>query len=193
MDNINNLVNTSAQSNQVANNQSSTDTNLDLMKKISENKQSFSDIEMLTSSKITDQLKVFLIAQARNELNRVLKLTKFLDRLETSFMDKVDSAIQSDSLTLRQYNDIINVTTSLLSRSNEIISKVLKDDSLTMIMNTTVYQTDTSSQTSSSVVANLKDPQSREKVRNVIQQILRNTNSYDSPIPTEGVEIEDAK
>lgn len=193
MDNINNLVNTSAQSNQVANNQSSIDTNLDLMKKISENKQSFSDIEMLTSSKITDQLKVFLIAQARNELNRVLKLTKFLDRLETSFMDKVDSAIQSDSLTLRQYNDIINVTTSLLSRSNEIISKVLKDDSLTMIMNTTVYQTDTSSQTSSSVVANLKDPQSREKVRNVIQQILRNTNSYDSPIPTEGVEIEDAK
>lgn len=152
-------------------------TNLDMMTQIAKNKQSLEDIKNLTSSKVTDQLKVFLISQARNELSRVVKLTKFLDRLESEYMDKVENAIESGSLTLRQYSDTIGLITDLLSRSNDIIYKVLRDDSLMTILNTTIYSTDGSTQVSS-VVSSLKDAQSRERVRNVVQNILFATSNY---------------
>lgn len=152
-------------------------TNLDMMTQIAKNEQSLEDIKNLTSSKVTDQLKVFLISQARNELSRVVKLTKFLDRLESEYMDKVENAIESGSLTLRQYSDTIGLITDLLSRSNDIIYKVLRDDSLMTILNTTIYSTDGSTQVSS-VVSSLKDAQSRERVRNVVQNILFATSNY---------------
>lgn len=158
-------------------------SNYKMMETVANNSQSLDDIKNLTSSKVTDQLKVFLIAQARNELTRVLKLTEFLDKLENSFMSKVNEAMIDDSLTLRQYSDVISVITSLLSRSNDIISKVLKDDSLSTIINTTIYS-DTTSVTS---VASLRDSQSRERVRSVIQTILYKTENYQNTI----VESED--
>lgn len=152
-------------------------TNLDMMTQIARNEQSLEDIKNLTSSKVTDQLKVFLISQARNELSRVVKLTKFLDRLENEYMNKVENAMESGSMTLRQYSDTIGLITDLLSRSNDIIYKVLRDDSLMTILNTTIYSTDGSTQVSS-VVSSLKDAQSRERVRNVVQNILFATSNY---------------
>lgn len=152
-------------------------TNLDMMTQIARNEQSLEDIKNLTSSKVTDQLKVFLISQARNELSRVVKLTKFLDRLESEYMNKVENAMESGSMTLRQYSDTIGLITDLLSRSNDIIYKVLRDDSLMTILNTTIYSTDGSTQVSS-VVSSLKDAQSRERVRNVVQNILFATSNY---------------
>lgn len=159
--------------------------NLEMMQIISKSDQSLEDIKNLTSSKVTDQLKVFLIAQARNELQRVVKLTKFLDKLESNFMNKVNQEMDMDALTLRQYSDIISTITDLLSRSNSIISQVLKDDSLMTILNTTIY-TSGSSTTVTSAVSSLKDPQSRERVRAVIQNILFSTESYGPVDPDVG-------
>lgn len=156
--------------------QRSVTSNLDMMTKIAQDGQTLEDIQNLTSSKVTDQLKVFLVSQARNELMRVVKLTKFLDKLESRYMDKIDKAMDSNELTLRQYSDSINLITDLLSRSNEIIYKVLRDDSLMTILNTTVYTTGSTTQVSS-VVASLKDAPSRERVRTVIQNILETTLS----------------
>lgn len=152
--------------------------NLEMMTTISNNDQSLEDIKNLTSSKVTDQLKVFLISQARNELSRIVKLTKFLDKLESQYMSKVDKAMEEDKLTLQQYANVISLITDLLARSNEIVYKVLKDDSLMTILNTTIYTTSDTTQVSS-VVSTLKDPQSRERVRNVIQNILLTTKNYE--------------
>lgn len=151
--------------------------NTAMMETIATDSQSLEDIRNLTSTRVTDQLKVFLIAQARNELMRVVKLTRFLDKLESNFMNKVDQAISDDDLTLKQYSEILATITSLLARSNDIVYKVLKDTSLMTILNTTIYTTDSSVQTSS-VVASLKDPHSRERVRNVINNILLKTDQY---------------
>jgi enamine deaminase RidA (YjgF/YER057c/UK114 family) len=153
-----------------------TNSNMSMMEKIASNNQDLSDIKELTSTRVTDQLKVFLISQARNELTRVIKLTKFLDKLEDSFMNKVTEAMADDSLTLRQYSETISIITNLLNRSNTIISSVLKDDSLMTILNTTVYQ---SNGDKTAIVANLSDPHSREKVRNVLNKILFNTRNYE--------------
>lgn len=152
-------------------------SNFKMMEKISENRQSLEDIKNLTSSKVTDQLKVFLVSQARNELRRVVKLTEFLDRLEDQYIDKVNESVSFDDLTLKQYGEVIGLITDLLARSNDIIYKVLRDDSLMTILNTTIY-TDVGSSQVSSVVSSLKDAQSRERVRNVIQTILLTTSNY---------------
>ena len=156
---------------------SSFNDNERMMEIIAKNEQSLEDIKMLTSTKVEDQLKVFLIAQARNELMRVVKLTKFLDRVKERYMDKVSQGMEDDELTLKQYNDIINTITGLLSRSSDIIYKVLKDDSLTTILNTTIYQQNNVSQSNTSINM-LRDPQSRERARNVIEKILYSTKDY---------------
>lgn len=146
-------------------------SNLDMMEILAKDEQSLSDIKNLTSSRVTDQLKVFLVAQARNELTRVIKLTKFLDKLESNYINKVDQAMDNNEFTLRQYADSISLITDLLARSNDIVYKVLKDDSLMTILNTTIYSTN-SEVKSTSVIASLKDAPSRERVRNVIQSII---------------------
>lgn len=164
-------------------------SNLGMMDLIAKNEQDLSDIKNLTSSKVTDQLKVFLVAQARNELQRVVKLTQFLDDLEDKFISTVSNRMATDDLTLRQYSDIMSTITDLLNRSNTIISQVLKDESLMTILNTTIYSTDNSA-TVSTTVASLKDPQSRERVRSVIKSILFATENYgsvDTPVQYEDV------
>ena len=153
-------------------------SNMDMMIKISKNEQNLQDIKLLTSTKVTDQLKVFLISQARNELTRVIKLTNFLDTIENNYMSKINQAMMDDALTLKQYGDILENITTLLNRSNEIITKVLKDESLTAILNTTIYANNTTTDTQTSIVSQLKDPQSRERVRNVINNILYHTQNY---------------
>lgn len=153
-------------------------SNMDMMIKISKNEQNLQDIKLLTSAKVTDQLKVFLISQARNELTRVIKLTNFLDTIENNYMSKINQAMMDDALTLKQYGEILENITTLLNRSNEIITKVLKDESLTAILNTTIYANNTTTDTQTSIVSQLKDPQSRERVRNVINNILYHTQNY---------------
>jgi len=162
-------------------------SNMDMMIKISKNEQNLQDIKLLTSAKVTDQLKVFLISQARNELTRVIKLTNFLDTIENNYMSKINQAMMDDALTLKQYGDILENITTLLNRSNEIITKVLKDESLTAILNTTIYANNTTTDTQTSIVSQLKDPQSRERVRNVINNILYHTQNYN---PNDFVEEE---
>ncbi len=153
-----------------------TDQNLNLMQKIANNNHTFDDIKMLTSSQITDQLKVFLIAQARNHLNKVIKLTMFLDRVEDSFIENVDIGMETNDLSFKDYYAIIDTISKLLESSNAIISKVLNDENLTTILNTTIYQVDNSQH--KTVISNLKDAQSRERVRNVLKQIIESTDNY---------------
>lgn len=168
-------------------------SNIDLMKKIADNHQTLDDIQLLTSSKVTDQLKVFLVAQARNELQKIIQLTEFLDKLENNLIKKVDDAIAKDSLSLKQYSEVIELIKTLLERSNAIISEVLKDDSLTTITSTTVYQSPTGSMQTMSITSRLQDAQSRERVRNVLQQILNKTQNYDTIVVDDYKESEESE
>ena len=151
-------------------------SDLDMMSLIAADKQTLEDVKLLTSNKVTDQIKVFLVAEARNELSRVVKLTKFLDRLENNFIAKADKAMESNTLTLKQYGDIVNNIISILSRSNEVIYRVLKDDSLMTVLNTTIYASKDA--TATSIVTQLKDAQSRERVRLVLQQVINKSSEY---------------
>lgn len=154
----------------------SKDPNYQMMQTIAYDKQTFDDIKALTSSQTKDQLKVFLVSQAKTELRRVLKLTMWLDKVEDNYMKKVEDAIDSDYLSLKEYENVINTIATLLMRSNDIISRVLNDDSLMTILNTTVYTDNTV--TRNTIVAQLNDPHSRERVRNILNQIIIKADNY---------------
>ena len=164
--------------------------NRDMMNKIANDQQTLGDIKMLTSPKVTDQLKVFLVSQARRELARVVKLIDFLDKLESNYMTKVDEAMTNDELSLKEYSDTISVITSLLARSNEIISSVLKDDSLMTILNTTIYTSSAGTSQTTSIVSQLSDGPSRERVRSVIKQIMVKVDEVSEVPPTNEVVVE---
>lgn len=165
---------------------------LSMMKSIAEDTHTSEDVRLLASDRVTDQLKVFLVAQARNELKRIIRLTEVLDNLESSFIDKVNTSVSNDEVTLKQYGEIINLIVSLLTRSNEIVSSVLKDDSLT-IFNTTVFSNTVPGVGSQSIITQLQDVHSREKVRLIIQKVLNRADDYveinESEITNEGDEI----
>lgn len=191
--NQNNAVTPTSNTPAPVNNSNLNSTNMDLMEKIAGDHHDLNDLQLLTSSKVTDQLKVFLVAQARNELQKIIQLTKFLDKLEENLMIKVGDAITQDKLSLKQYSDIIETIQTLLERSNSIISEVLKDDSLTTITSTTIYQSSGNSTQTMSITSRLQDAQSRERVRNVLQKILNQTENYNPIVVEDYQESEDTE
>lgn len=191
--NQNNAVTPASNTPAPVNNSNLNSTNMDLMEKIAGDHHDLNDLQLLTSSKVTDQLKVFLVAQARNELQKIIQLTKFLDKLEENLMIKVGDAITQDKLSLKQYSDIIETIQTLLERSNSIISEVLKDDSLTTITSTTIYQSSGNSTQTMSITSRLQDAQSRERVRNVLQKILNQTENYNPIVVEDYQESEDTE
>ena len=44
----------------------------------------------INGEQLLDRTKLFMIAHARQQLNRIIKLTKFLEKLEDKFIDAVN-------------------------------------------------------------------------------------------------------
>lgn len=115
----------------------------------------------IDGDKLLHRTKLFVIAQACNELNRVIKMTNFLDRLEERFLDTVSSKLEESPNNLQLITYAMETITESLNRSNQLITSVLKDDKLSsVIINTTnIITPDGSSATVMSM-------DSRDAVRN---------------------------
>lgn len=140
----------------------------------------------LDGDKLVNKAKLFIIAQACNELNRVIKLTNFLDTLEEKFIDAVTFKIEESPHNLQLLTYAMETITESLNRSNQLITQILKDEKLSsVIINTTnIITPDGSSATvmsmdsrdtvrnwASSVLAQLRNVESEE--------IIDNTNNTD--------------
>ena len=92
----------------------------------------------LDGDKLVNKAKLFIIAQACNELNRVIKLTNFLDTLEEKFIDAVTFKIEESPHNLQLLTYAMETITESLNRSNQLITQILKDEKLSsVIINTT--------------------------------------------------------
>ena len=114
------------------------------------------------------QLKYFVLSLARKELVRVVRLTNALDELETVFIN--EALENKDDLNLGTLNDVMKTVTNSLTRSVELIYKVIEDDTLKLIVNNSTNIFNASN--SQSVVV-LEDPASREKVKNLANELLK--------------------
>ena len=133
---------------------------------------------------ITNKLKLFILAQAERDLNTILKLLRFLDKVEEAYENKVDQEMTRGTLTIYNYMQIISSINSSLSRCHATINQVLKDDSLKNIFivdNSTNINTDLNH-----ISPGLSDPASRERVMKAVNSVLhtideaKSTFDYDT-------------
>ena len=158
-----------------------------LMKKIAED----SSLEGMDVSgeKLINKTKLFLVAQAANELNRVIKLTNLLDKLEDKFIDTINNRLETNPDNLTLITSAMETITESLNRSNALITQVLKDDKLSsIIINTTNIITPEGKS------GTLMNVDSRDAIRNAASFFLAQLQHLDSEIldaPIEDVESED--
>ena len=130
--------------------------------------------ELTDNDSTKNQIRLFLLAQAKRELMRTVKLMNFLNKVEDAYEDKVD--MMMNEMTLKQYQDVINTISVCLSRSNDIITSVLKDDTLANIL---IVNNDNSNTTVNNTLK-LQTPESRDKVLKVVDGIISKINSVES-------------
>lgn len=151
---------------------------LNEMRLISQGKMHDPVIAELNGKHIENQAKLFLAAQARNELQRIIKLTEFLDKLEAKFINVVNKQMleQPDNINLLVTS--MNIITQSLERSNELVNNVLKDNSLQTLVLSNVNLIPGSEQTS------MLSRKSRDAIRSVATRLITELQS-DSIIDVE--------
>lgn len=122
------------------------------------------------------QMNIFLVEQARRELQTIVKYTKLLDKLQDKYEKAIVEFIDDDKnkdqfITALPY--FINQISKCIDRSNNIIKEVLGDDKLSEILYIDMSQNiNNDNSVNNYLSSNLSDPQSRQKVRNTIDKIL---------------------
>lgn len=130
-----------------------------------------------------NQIKLFKLAQAKKELSRVLMFTRMLQKIEDSYSGKLMQAIESDAIKLEDYAGFIDTINSMISRSNAIISSVLKDDTLANIVlvnNTNIHSQNNNLISSSPSLGTLTDPDSRDRVMKTVNNVMNILNQISS-------------
>lgn len=130
-----------------------------------------------------NQIKLFKLAQAKKELSRVLMFTRMLQKIEDSYSGKLMQAIEDDAIKLEDYAGFIDTINSMISRSNAIISSVLKDDTLANIVlvnNTNIHSQNNNLISSSPSLGTLTDPDSRDRVMKTVNNVMNILNQISS-------------
>ena len=96
----------------------------------------------IDGGELLDRSKLFLIAEAKNSLIRIIKLTRFLETLEDKFIEAVTESIEQDSSDIQLISASMEIIGKLVDKANEFVMQVLKDDKLQqIIINTTTVIT----------------------------------------------------
>jgi len=124
-----------------------------------------------------NQMKIFFIASAKRELQRVIKLTETLDKLEEIYQQRALTFIEendNDEVTLMVIPNIIQTISNCLLRSNNIIRKVIDDEKL---FNLLIVNDLTINNTTNNAVISLEKPESRNKIRELINTVINNIDN----------------
>ena len=149
---------------------------LNEMKLLSQNQLHDTALNQLNGKDTENQAKLFLIAQARNELQRIVKMTQYLDSLEDKFMKIVNKKLIEQPANLNLVMTAMDITQQSLKRSNDLVNAILKDNSLqTLVLNTV------------NIIPGVEDSatidmSSRESIRNVAANLLAQLKSKENEI-----------
>lgn len=136
----------------------------------------------IDGERLIDRSKLFLVAQARNDLTRIIKLTNFLEKLEDKFIDAVNSALDDSPNQIMLISGAMDTISRCLADANEHVMQIMKDDKLQqVIINTTNIITPDGS------TATIIDADSRDSVRNLAASLLAQLTAIDAD-STESVE-----
>lgn len=150
------------------------------MKEIADAKQ-FSDISPVIKSYLDPKLsethlKLFKLAQAKRELQKVMKYNELLDKVEEEFEKRIITSL--DTLPDFQLQKTIELMMKSIDRSNALVSDVIKDPNLLNLFvvdnskNLTVNATTTSESGEVQTSLNIEDPASRRRIADAVTQVL---------------------
>lgn len=143
-------------------------SNYALMRLLADNDNT-SPIEV-DSNEMMNKTKMFLVVFARNQLNRIISLTNFLERLESKFIESVDEVLDTEQDAIRKIAMISQAMETLskcVEDANSVVFQVLKDDKFNNItINTTNIITPDGNS------ATIIDADSRDEVRNLAASLL---------------------
>lgn len=122
----------------------------------------------IDGDKLVARTKLFMVSHARQQLNRIIKMTKFMEKLENKFMDAVNSRIDEEPGNIAMISMAMEVVTKCLESAESEVFQILKDDRLqnTIINTTTIITPDGNS-------ATIIDADSRDEVRNLASSLLQ--------------------
>lgn len=136
-----------------------------MMKQLADN-----DPDLLVNidgERLVARTKLFVVAQARNNLNRIIKLTNFLEKLEDKFIDAVNNRLENEPESISMISMAMETISKCLTDANETVTQVLKDDRLqNIVINTTNIITPDGNS------ARVIDADSRDAVRNLAGSLL---------------------
>ena len=135
------------------------------------------------SENLVSFIDIYLIANAKSELKRILKYLKLLDDVEDKYINKVMSEAEDYPITLM--HDILGFITTSIDRSNAIITSIIKaspelpqgvsltvgDNSQIIINNTKIDEVN--NHLGAGTVSSLNSAQ-RERIRNYVQSVVNN-------------------
>lgn len=154
------------------------------MRLLAEGQMHSSQIAELNGKDAENQAKLFLVAQARSELQRILRLTQFLDSIEEKFMRSVNKQLIEQPDNINLIMTAMDITTQSLKRSNELVASVLKDDSLQTLVVNTVNLAPGVEQSS------ILTRDCRDAIRSAATSLIKQLQSPDViNVPEENVEI----
>lgn len=138
-------------------------TSLYMMKELAKND---TDISVDSDSQV-EKTKMFYVMYARHTLNRIIKLTTFLEKLEDKFITAVDDIIDKQPESISIISTAMETISELLKDCNAVVKDVLKDDRLNnvVINNTQIINPN-------GTAATIIDADSRDEIRNLASSLL---------------------
>jgi hypothetical protein len=140
-------------------------TSMSMMKQLANNDE---DLRIdISGEMLIDRTKLFLVAQARNSLQRIIKLTAFLEKLEDKFIEAVSTRLDEDTNDVTMIALSMETISKLLQDANNTVMQVLRDEKLqSIVINTTNIITPDGNS------ATVIDADSRDAVRNMAANLL---------------------
>lgn len=127
-------------------------------------------------------IKLSYIEFAKHNLKDIIRLTKFLEKLETKFFSAVDDVLENEPQNIMLMTASMDAISKLIANSQSVIRDVLKDERLqNIVINTTNY---ISADGGSATVI---DPDSRDEIRNLASSILSQLEGITDDIDNQDV------
>ena len=138
------------------------------------------------SKDIPTQLRAFSIVQAKAELIRVIQMTQALNELEDTYVQR--ALLDKDGMDMKSLEKVLETIVKSLNRSMSLIDRVTNDNNLKVIIDQSskVYNVNSNNST-----VLLTDQNSREKLRNLAQQLFsvlsNNPNEVVNAVPNSNI------
>lgn len=136
------------------------------------------DLSNLINDNTIDNMKAFLVIYSKNQLSRVIKLNNALNKIEDKLINSID--LVND----RDIKNILNITYAIqksLDNTISLIKQVTSDDSYLQVIidNSNIVNNNLNILNStdySNSIAKIHNKDSRDKVRNALDEILSQIN-----------------